>query len=178
MKSLILVGFMGTGKTTLGKELAKRLQLPLIDLDSVIVQEQQMEIDEIFDRFGEEAFRQMEHEVLCRYAAQPNLIISPGGGAVLREENRAVMRKHCFIISLLAQPQIILERVNQESTVRPVLEQRMPGQSKLERIEQVLEQRMPCYQEADLLLDTSHCPVEQLANQVITWLKEQTGEAL
>lgn len=178
MKSLILIGFMGTGKTTLGKELAKRLQLPLVDLDTVIVQEQQMEIGEIFVRFGEETFRQMEHEVLCRYAAQPNLIISPGGGAVLRAENRAVMREHCFVISLLAQPQIILERVNQERTVRPVLEQREPGQSKLERIEQVLEQRMLCYREADLLLDTSHCPVEQLANQVVTWLKEQTGEAL
>ena len=85
MKSIALIGFMGTGKSTLGKALARRLNLPLVDLDAVIVQEQQMEISAIFARDGEERFRQIEHEVLCRYAAQPDLILSPGGGAVLRE---------------------------------------------------------------------------------------------
>ena len=92
MKSIALIGFMGTGKSTLGKVLAQRLALPLVDLDAVIVQEQQMEIADIFARDGEEGFRQMEHAVLCRYAAQPDRILSPGGGAVLRAENRAVLR--------------------------------------------------------------------------------------
>lgn len=176
MKSLILIGFMGTGKTTLGKVLAQRLQLPLLDLDRIIVQEQQMEIGEIFAQYGEEQFRQMEHEVLCRYAVQPDLLISPGGGAVLRAENRAVIREHCWVISLVARPEVILQRVNQDAIVRPVLEQREPGQSKLQRIEQVLNQRMSCYQEADLQLDTSDCTVEELAEQVITWIAEQVGD--
>lgn len=176
MKSLILTGFMGTGKSTLGKVLAERLQLPLVDLDIVVVQEQQMEISEIFATYGEETFREIEHDVLCRYAAQPDLIISPGGGAVLRAENRAVMKEHCSVISLLARPEIILERVNRDTTVRPVLENRKPGQSKLQRIEEVLTQRMPCYQEADLLLDTSDASVEELAEQVLVWLKQQAGE--
>lgn len=178
MKSIALIGFMGTGKTTLGRELAQRLQRPLVDLDTCIVQEQQMEIGEIFARFGEERFRQIEHETLCRYANQPDLILSPGGGAALRPENRAVLRAHCLVISLWAKPEVILARVNQEDTVRPVLEQREPGQSKLERIKQVLAQRMPCYREADLLLDTSNSPVEQLADQVMRWLGEQTGETV
>jgi len=178
MKSLVLIGFMGTGKSTLGRALSGRLGLPLVDLDTIIVQEQQMEIEEIFARQGETAFRQMEHEALCRYAVQPNLILSPGGGAVLRAENRAVLREHCLVISLFAQPEIILQRVEQDATVRPVLEQREAGQSKLARIEQVLEQRRACYQEADLLLDTSHASVEQLTAQVLAWLEEQTGERL
>lgn len=176
MKSLILIGFMGTGKSTLGRVLAERLHLEQVDLDEVVVQEQNMPISDIFSRYGEERFRELEHDVMCRYAAQPNLIISPGGGAVLREENRKVMRECCTVISLLARPEVILERVNRDATVRPVLENRKPGQSKLERIEEVLTQRMPCYQEADFILDTSDAPVELLAEQVLSWLNQQAGE--
>ena len=176
MKSLILIGFMGTGKSTLGRVLAERLHLEQVDLDEVVVQEQNMPISDIFARYGEERFRELEHDVMCRYAAQPNLIISPGGGAVLREENRKVMRECCTVISLLARPEVILERVNRDATVRPVLENRKPGQSKLERIEEVLTQRMPCYQEADFILDTSDAPVELLAEQVLLWLNQQAGE--
>ena len=176
MKSLILIGFMGTGKSTLGRVLAERLHLEQVDLDEVVVQEQNMPISDIFSRYGEERFRELEHDVVCRYAAQPNLIISPGGGAVLREENRKVMRECCTVISLLARPEVILERVNRDATVRPVLENRKPGQSKLERIEEVLTQRMPCYQEADFILDTSDVPVELLAEQVLSWLNQQAGE--
>lgn len=176
MKSLILIGFMGTGKSTLGRVLAERLHLEQVDLDEVVVQEQNMPISDIFSRYGEERFRELEHDVVCRYAAQPNLIISPGGGAVLREENRKVMRECCTVISLLARPEVILERVNRDATVRPVLENRKPGQSKLERIEEVLTQRMPCYQEADFILDTSDAPVELLAEQVLSWLNQQAGE--
>ena len=176
MKSLILIGFMGTGKSTLGRVLAERLHLEQVDLDEVVVQEQNMPISDIFARYGEERFRELEHDVVCRYAAQPNLIISPGGGAVLREENRKVMRECCTVISLLARPEVILERVNRDATVRPVLENRKPGQSKLERIEEVLTQRMPCYQEADFILDTSDAPVELLAEQVLSWLNQQAGE--
>ena len=176
MKSLILIGFMGTGKSTLGRVLAERLHLEQVDLDEVVVQEQNMPISDIFSQYGEERFRELEHDVVCRYAAQPNLIISPGGGAVLREENRKVMRECCTVISLLARPEVILERVNRDATVRPVLENRKPGQSKLERIEEVLTQRMPCYQEADFILDTSDAPVELLAEQVLSWLNQQAGE--
>lgn len=176
MKSLILIGFMGSGKTTVGRALAEKLQMPLVDLDTVIVQEQQMEIGDIFAQFGEERFRQIEHDVLCRYTGMPDLVISPGGGAVLRAENRAVMREHCYVISLTARPEVILERVNREKTVRPVLEQREAGQSKLQRIEQVMEQRMPCYREADLMLDTSDQSVEELVAQILAWLKQQAGE--
>ena len=176
MKSLILIGFMGTGKSTLGRVLAERLHLEQVDLDEVVVQEQNMPISDIFSQYGEERFRELEHDVMCRYAAQPNLIISPGGGAVLREENRKVMRECCTVISLLARPEVILERVNRDATVRPVLENRKPGQSKLERIEEVLTQRMPCYQEADFILDTSDAPVELLAEQVLSWLNQQAGE--
>lgn len=176
MKSLILIGFMGTGKSTVGKRLAETLKWPMVDLDAVIVQEQQMEIHEIFERFGEQYFRQLEHDVLCRYAVQQNVLISPGGGAVMRAENRAVMKEHGVVISLMARPEIILERVNRDSTVRPVLEERKPGQSKLERIEEVLNNRMPCYQEANLIVDTSDRSVDSLVEEILIWLNQQAGE--
>lgn len=178
MNSLILIGFMGTGKTTIGKALSQRLQLPIYDLDAIIVQEQQMEIGDIFAQHGEAYFRRIEHEVLCRYVQQPDTIISPGGGAVLRAENRAVMREHCYVVSLMARPEVILERVNGETTVRPMLENRAPGQSKLERIEQLLAERMPCYQEADLLLDTSDQSVHNLVEEILLWLNQQEGETV
>lgn len=175
-RSLILIGFMGTGKSTLGNVLAEKLKRQQVDLDEVIVNEQNMAISDIFARYGEEKFRELEHEVLCRYAAMPGLIISPGGGAVLRAENRAVMKEHCAVISLWARPEVILERVNRDSIVRPVLEARKPGQSKLERIEEVLAERMPCYREADFVLDTSDKGVEELAAQVLAWLGDEAGE--
>ena len=175
MKSLVLIGFMGTGKTTLGKALAERLARPLVDLDDVIVREQGMEIGELFARYGEDYFRRIEHETLCRYVAQPDLILSPGGGAVVQEVNRAVMREHCLVVCLTAQPEVILRRVEQDKTVRTVLERREPGQSTLERLEQVLAERSACYQEADLVLDTSHASIEELTEQVLLWLKEQAG---
>lgn len=95
---------------------------------------------------------------------------------MLRAENRAVLRDNCWVISLMARPEVILERVNQDSTVRPVLENREPGQSKLQRIEQVLAQRLPFYEEADLVLDTSDQTVDALAEQVVAWVQEQAGE--
>lgn len=173
MKSIALIGFMGTGKTTIGKALAERLHMPFVDLDAVIVEEQQMEIDEIFARYGETQFRSMEHDALCRAAARENTIISPGGGAVLQAENRAVLNKHCCVISLSARPEVILERVDADDTVRPVLEHRLPGQTKLARIKEVLESRAAYYQEAAYCIDTSEQSVEQLTEQIVQWLTEQ-----
>ncbi len=175
-KSLILIGFMGTGKSTLGKALAEKLQLKQVDLDDVIVQEQQMPISDIFAKYGEEKFRELEHDVVRRYAAQSGLVISPGGGAVLRAENRTAMKENGIVISLWARPDVILERVNRDATVRPVLEALKPGQSKLERIEEVLAERMPCYREADFVLDTSDACVDDLVAQVLTWLEHGAGE--
>ena len=176
MKSIILIGFMGTGKTTVGKLLAEKLQIPLVDLDTVIVHQQQMEINDIFAQYGEVKFRALEHEVLCQAVQQQDTIISPGGGAVLRAENRAVMKEHCHVIGLTARPEVILERVNRDTTVRPVLENRAPGQSKLERIEQVLAERQPCYAEADYMVDTSDETANVLAEQILHWVIQQAGE--
>lgn len=175
-RSLILIGFMGTGKSTLGNVLAEKLNRQQVDLDDVIVKEQNMAISDIFARYGEAKFRELEHDVLCRYAAMPGLIISPGGGAALRAENRAVMKEHGIVISLWARPEVILERVNRDSVVRPVLENRKPGQSKLERIEEVLAERMPCYKEADFMLDTSDESVDALVAKVLAWLEDRAGE--
>lgn len=178
MKSIVLIGFMGTGKSTVGKVLAEQLQIPFVDLDTVIVQQQHMEIDEIFAQFGEASFRKIEQEALQYAVHQENTILSPGGGAVLFAENRAMMRQNCYVISLTASAEIILDRVNQDKTVRPVLENRAPGQSKLERIIQLLDTRAMCYQDADFILDTSNRTIEDLVAQLINWINRQAGEKI
>ena len=86
------------------------------------------------------------------------------------------MKEHGIVISLWARPEVILERVNRDSVVRPVLENRKPGQSKLERIEEVLAERMSCYKEADFMLDTSDESVDALAAKVLAWLEDRAGE--
>ena len=173
MKSIVLVGFMGTGKTTVGTALAKRLDMPVVDLDAQIVAQQHMEIDAIFAQQGEAAFRQMEHDALCRAVLAEDTIISPGGGAVLKAENRAVMKEHCHVVCLTARAEVILQRVEADAIVRPVLERRAPGQSKLERIVEVLNEREACYREADLIVDTSDASVEVLTERIVQWLEAQ-----
>lgn len=176
MKSIILIGFMGSGKTTIGKRLARKLRWPLIDMDTIIVKEQGRSIDDIFAAEGEEAFRQMETETLARYAAEPNTIISPGGGVPLRPENRRIMQDNCYVISLYARPEVILDRVDRDTVVRPVLENRKPGQTKLERIVEVMESRREAYAAADLMLDTSDASVDELLGKILKWLESREAE--
>lgn len=176
MKSIILIGFMGSGKTTVGRRLARQLKWPLIDMDTIIVKEQGRSIDDIFAQEGEEAFRRMETETLARYATKPDTIISPGGGVPLRPENRKIMRDNCHVISLYARPEVILDRVDRDVVVRPVLENRKPGQTKLERIVEVMEARREAYAEADLMLDTSDASVEELLATIMKWLESREAE--
>ena len=150
MKNIFLIGFMGCGKSTIAGLLAERLGVSQVEMDELIVQEQGMPITEIFEKYGEEHFRDIETALVRRLQAQDGVVVSCGGGAVLREENRRVMKESGVIIWLTAEPETILERVK-HSTDRPVLN----GNMNVEYITALMEKRHDCYEgAADFFVET------------------------
>ncbi len=149
MKNIVLTGFMGTGKTEVGRELARIVGWKIIDVDDEIVKTQDMSINEIFSRFGEPAFRDMETEMIRNVSQNRNVIVSTGGGAVMRQENMDILREKGVIVCLAATPETILRRTSSNSE-RPLLRVEDP----LRRIRELLESRRPFYRKADVTIDT------------------------
>lgn len=149
-KNIFLVGFMGTGKTTLSRYLSKHLGFRELDMDQTIEEEQQMPITEIFAKKGESYFRGLETQLLVDLQSQKGLLVSCGGGVVLREENVLEMKKSGVIVLLTATPETILERVKDDDS-RPLLR----GNKNVQFIADMLEKRGPkYYAAADIILPT------------------------
>lgn len=165
LKNLILIGFMGTGKSTIGRQLSKALGYPLIDTDARIVAQQKRAITDIFENEGEEHFRDLETETL-RSLQQDKChkrIIATGGGVVLREENRQLLRDLGFVVWLVATPETILERTARNKE-RPLLQTENPA----ETIRTMLEKRNPDYREsAHLILETSNLEFSEITTGII-----------
>lgn len=149
MKNIVLTGFMGTGKTEVGRELSAILGWKLIDVDDEIVKSQKMSVNEIFSKFGEPAFRDMETEMIRKVSKKKNVIISTGGGAVLRQENMEFLKTSGVVVCLTALPETILKRTSRNRE-RPLLQVEDP----LQRIHDLLESRRPFYEKADIMIDT------------------------
>lgn len=144
MKNLILIGFMGAGKTTIGKLLAKEKELIFVDTDERIVQEQGKSIPDIFAEYGELYFRDLETELLRRMQDDTAAsVISVGGGMPMRKENRILLRELGCVIYLSASKQTILERVRNDGS-RPMLN----GDDLEARVEQLMKARESLYREA------------------------------
>ena len=153
---------MGSGKTEVGKRLAKRLGYTFIDTDLLIEEKTGKSISEIFSRDGELFFRDIETLILKELTGINKHVISTGGGIVTREENILHLRKIGFIIWLKASPETIFKRVNTE-THRPLLKVDNP----LEKIKRLMSQREQSYSEADLTIDTDGLEVEDIVNNII-----------
>lgn len=166
MKNIVLTGFMGTGKTAVGKELARILDMKFIDIDTEIEASEQTTINEIFAQFGEPGFREIETAMIKKIAAGKNLIISTGGGAVLKQENMDTLRSNGVIVCLTASPGTILNRTG-NSDDRPLLKVENP----LDKIMQLLNLRKPFYEKADVMIDTEGKTPLQLAEEIIEELK-------
>lgn len=166
MRSIILTGFMGTGKTSVGKLLASRLGYRLIDLDSLIVEEEHRSINNIFADSGEAYFRQVETEVLSRALETERLVVSTGGGAVISEHNRRLMRDAGIIVNLTASPATVLERLAGDNE-RPLLK----DERGLDKIKEMLAVREPFYADADIRIDTTGKNVEDVAREIILILE-------
>jgi shikimate kinase len=167
MKNIVLTGFMGAGKTAVGKELAHILGMKLIDVDTEIEKSEQITINEIFSQFGEPRFREIETAMIKRIATGKNLIISTGGGAVLKQENMDILRENGVIVCLMASPETILKRTG-TSDDRPLLKVENP----LEKINQLLTFRKPFYEKADMMIDTENKTPLQIAEKIIGKIKE------
>lgn len=158
-RTLVLIGFMGTGKSTVGRKLHEQLGYELIDTDQQIELRRKQTIPEIFAKEGEQAFRDLETELLRELADNPptNRIISTGGGIVLREQNRKLLRQLGFVVWLTAAPVEILKRTSRNNH-RPLLQTEDPQQA----IHRMLAERNPLYREAaHLELDTDNLDIEE-----------------
>ncbi len=164
-KNIVLIGFMGSGKSTVGRELHQRLGYALVDMDQVIEQRAGKSIAAIFATDGEENFRQMETnllEELCDPAA-PRRIISTGGGVIGRKENRALLRQLGYVVWLQAPLDTLVERTARNRD-RPLLDTEDP----VARIEALMTVRKPLYAEtAHLTVDTAGLDCYELATGIL-----------
>ena len=168
MKNIILTGFMGSGKTAVGWELSRLLNMKLIDVDTEIEKSEKITINEIFKQFGEPRFREIETEMIRKLSESKNAIISTGGGAVLKQENMDILRKNGVIICLTALPETILQRTSNNND-RPLLQVENP----LEKIKELLNFRKPFYQKADVMIDTEGKSPLQIAEEIIEKVKDK-----
>jgi len=155
MRNIVLVGFMGTGKTTVGKLLAEKTGMPLVDMDSLIVERAGKSINDIFADEGEPHFRTLERALTKELSAQDGQIISTGGGIVLNPDNIADFEKTGLVVCLLASAETVLERVRHDSS-RPLL-----AGDKEAKIVELLETRKPLYESISHHIDTTGRPSPQ-----------------
>jgi len=173
--NVVLVGFMGCGKTTLGRMLAKRLRVPFVDTDRLIEMEYGP-ISRIFEVHGEAYFRDRESEILERACASRGSVIATGGGVVLRDRNVAVMRDSGMVIWLTARVEIIVSRTSRRRGKRPLLDVDDPR----ERVLRMLGERSSRYRDCcDRIVDTSDRPPASVARHLVRlveqWFNSQSG---
>jgi shikimate kinase len=168
-ENVVLTGFMGTGKTAVGKRLASRLKMAFLDTDGIVEETTGLTIPEIFRKFGEERFRLEERRAVARAAAARKCVIATGGGVVLNPENVKRLRESGYIVLLEARPEVIAGRVGGAGG-RPLLN----GKGNLlERIAALLDARAPYYRDCDLRIDTSDITVDETVTRIIRFLQEQ-----
>jgi shikimate kinase len=162
MDNVFLTGFMGTGKTAVGRALARRLSRRFVDLDDEIERSCGMSIAELFVRLGEPEFRRRERAALERATALDGAIVAAGGGAVVDPANRATMRAHGIVVCLTAAAETILQRIG-DARERPLLAN---AADRAERVRQLLDERAPAYADAELTIDTTGRGVQHIVESI------------
>ncbi len=172
---VFLIGFRGSGKTTIAPLLAERLDCPWLDVDEIIQQTTGQSIVEIFEEAGEAGFRQVESEVIQRviqdHPADARLVLSLGGGAIMHPQTREAVAEHGPCIWLRAPVHVLWERIedDRDNVPRPALTDLDP----LEEIHRLLAVREPVYADcADYDIDTSQFNAQQVADQIVQWCKQ------
>jgi len=159
MKNIYLVGFMGTGKTVVGRALSKKTGAAFVDVDNDIEFVEKARIADIFKSKGEQYFRRLEKEALERVSRKDGVVVSCGGGIVIDPENVSIMKKTGVCICLTASPEEILKRVG-STKHRPLLQCDDP----LSRIKELLAARQSYYNRADMIIDTTGLPIPEIVD--------------
>ncbi len=162
IKNLALIGFMGTGKSSVGRLAAEALQFHFVDTDEMIETVCGMSIEEIFRSQGEPAFRHMERQAVETLTQRERTIIATGGGLVMDPANMASLKTHALVVCLWAPPEVIWERV-QNQTHRPLLKTADPEA----KIRELFAVRDPLYRQADVLIQTHHRSPKEVLQQVL-----------
>ena len=164
LNNIILVGPMGSGKTTIGKRLSEVLSLDFFDSDHEIIDTTGVTIDHIFDVEGEEGFRVRETDVLKKLCNMPNIVLATGGGAILLKENRELMRQAGFVVYLSSSVDQILRRTAQSKT-RPLLEK---STNRRETITNIVQARDPLYKDAaSIIINTNRKKLNHVIDEIV-----------
>lgn len=166
-KTLVLVGMMGAGKSSVGWRLARKLGIPFSDTDQEVEKAAGCSVADIFETWGEKAFRDAERRIIKRLLGGPVQIVSTGDGAFFDEESRALVKEHAISLWLRADPEILYERVIRRDT-RPLL---FEGDAK-QILEEMVERRYPIYAKADLTVESNDDAHEATIERVIESLKD------
>lgn len=170
--NIALIGFMGVGKTAVGKVLAKELDRMFIELDALIEQRAGKTIREIFVHHGEMAFRELEIEVTKEVSEGKNVVIACGGGIVLNQVNIDRLRQKSIIVYLTASPAVILKRILPDGRQRPLLQGANPSLA----VQELLRFRRPLYERAaDITVNTSKIDVGAVVKRIVEKIKEDEG---
>ncbi|MCH2576605.1 shikimate kinase [Candidatus Poribacteria bacterium] len=164
--NIVLVGFMGTGKSAVGRVIAQKLEFHFIDTDDVIEQTSKAKISDIFAEHGEDYFRDLESQAVKSVALMKNQVVATGGGVVLRSSNIDLLRTGGPIFCLNATPKAIWDRVR-SSRSRPLLR----GPEPLKKIETLLDKRAPYYALADHQIETTGVSVDRVADEIISYIE-------
>lgn len=153
---------MGTGKTSTGRVLARKLGTRFIDTDTLIEKEAGIQIWEIFEKFGEAHFRGLERQIVKKVTEEEGIVIAVGGGAIVNPANLADLKRHGIVVSLTASLDVILSRV-ERNLDRPLLK----VEDKLGKIKELIAVRAPFYEKADITVDTDCKNPEQVADEIL-----------
>ena len=169
-KAVVLVGLMGAGKSSVGRRLAKHLNLDFVDADEEIVKAAGCSIEDIFELYGEEAFRDVERRVIARLLENSAHVLAVGGGAFMNPEIRAGILEGCVSVWLRAELDVLVRRTARRGG-RPLLKDGDPR----EILQGLIEERYPVYAEANIVVDTNDEPPEVTVDKIIGALDPERG---
>ena len=162
-RSLVLVGMMGAGKTTVGRRLAPLLGLPFYDADQEIERAAGMTVGDLFAQHGEASFRQGEAKVIARLLDGPSIVLATGGGAVLDPTTRALIKARALSVWIRADLDTVLKRATRRSVGRPLLQNDDPRAT----LTRLIEMRTPLYSEADIAIDSRPGPHSKTVEAIV-----------
>ena len=167
-RNIIITGFMGTGKSVVAKELARKLKMEFIDMDRIIEERQGTSIADIFTRYGEKYFRAQENKLVKELSQKENIVIATGGGTLLSSDNARILSQRGQIICLYADSQTIYNRVVRKNN-RPLLK----GENVSSEINRLLEERKKIYDNIKWKIDTTNLNIQEVTDKTITLLKSE-----